>query len=196
MNLLAKTFKLQIPNLNQISLALLQVEANFRFAQHCYHMNEKAPKETTEMLVSANFALQKLVEIHPADAAAHNLLGLISEKQGLFNQACLAFQTALSLVQSQGRKDKIPSVLQNYGRSLCSDGSFQEAIAFLLKVTTETPSKQAALGLAYYFNNELKSSMEEFEKVLSSLENQPKARREMVVLICQVNFACMQANLG
>ena len=138
-------------------------------------------------LVPPTSALIKVVERHPSDPSLLNLLGLLSEQQGLFNQASQAFSRALVILE------KSPSLLKesaaaraNLGRVLCAQGHFQDAITCLSELSSPDVDSKLGLGIALFFDRQLEKSMKEFEQALTLITDTSDLRTQAVLLICQV----------
>lgn len=143
-------------------------------------------------LVPPTSALTKIVEQYPNDAAFWNLLGLLSEQQGLLSQAANSFSRSLRVLQQTAAAGsdlvKVRAVKANFGRVLCAQGLFKESIASLIDLEGLDVDTRLVLGIAYFFDRQLDKSMKEFETAFSSATDSG-LRTEAVVLICQILWA-------
>ncbi|KAL0279062.1 UNVERIFIED_CONTAM: hypothetical protein PYX00_000699 [Menopon gallinae] len=103
-------------------------------------------------------ALTWYIDRFTDNPCAYNMLGLLLERQKLYNPSCKAFQNAVSLLissprdKSQGdeQTDILDKALLNYGRSLTNVGKPEEAIEVLKQIRKANFVNQCALALAYF----------------------------------------------
>ncbi|KAG9304605.1 hypothetical protein G9A89_020169 [Geosiphon pyriformis] len=187
------------------------VEGNYGFAcQSFKHICSKTFFEDTS-LVSPLFALQKLIEQRPDDIAALNLSGLMLEQLYQSSEAAEAFANAIKTIEetlhnSEGLCDIIQAkyldcLQANLGRVLCAIGDFTGSIAAHEAALKAMEGRdfgsfqiysQLGAGLAYYFSNQLKNSLEMFENALNATEvglGIEEVHKDVVVLLSQVLWA-------
>ncbi|CAG8465298.1 4207_t:CDS:10 [Ambispora gerdemannii] len=169
-------------------------EANYSYAYKCFqtHLSDTS---NSDSLHSPSFALQKLIELNPDDATALNLLGLILERLDQPMTASEAFTRAIQSLENSMQTQKteniaistknLASAQTNLARVLCAIGDFSGSInAYLIALKL--------IGLSYYFDNQLESSLNMFEMALNGTEEGSgveEMRRDVIVLLSQVLWA-------
>lgn len=167
-------------------------EANYWFAQKSYRKiisKKEIPKP--EDLVLLTYALLKCAEHNEKDLAALNLLGLVSELQGLYQQAANSFSKAINLLEQTSNRKSLERVKINYARVLCAQSQFEDSIKCYNQIREQTIDCKLGLGISLFFGNQLEQSMKEFESAisLSSSANYLHYKNDAILLICQVLYA-------
>jgi len=123
------------------------------------------------------------------------LLGLLSEQQGLYSQAMMAFDQALgSLIKPENQQKSdysknLNCIISNIARVLLAQGFHEQAIQYYLKIQDQTLDGILGLGISYFFNGKLEDSMKQFELSLKFTENDQSLKAQVLFLICKVLFA-------
>ncbi|KAI9139041.1 hypothetical protein BKA69DRAFT_1088124 [Paraphysoderma sedebokerense] len=186
------------------------VEANYKYAAYTFRetVSSKGRQAGEKQFITSIFALRKFVEQSPSSASGHNLLGLLLERQRQYSESVLHFRESLSILQSNLRKTpessseynvivkRISIVHNNLARVLCSLYEFPKSIKSYRAVAHPNIYTYLGTGLSYYFNNELESSLKEFEKALSMVqefeetdEKSKNVKNDVSLLLCQVLYA-------
>ncbi|GBB89353.1 hypothetical protein RclHR1_01600025 [Rhizophagus clarus] len=177
------------------------LEADYGFASQSFIKFKKSSKLRRSSLLSPTFALLKLTEQKPDDAASLNLLGLFYEWLDQHDKAADAFKGAISalekLTQSNQQKSqvdedqfsstpnirKLAYVQGNLGRVLCAAHDFSGSITAYntaLSLIEQDNSNVTAVfkiysilgaGMSYYFDNQLENSLQMFETALNETDN-------------------------
>ncbi|CAG8499538.1 2849_t:CDS:10 [Ambispora leptoticha] len=200
-----------------ISGGICLPEANYSYACKCFQTHLSDASSNSDLLHSPSFALQKLIELNPDDATALNLLGLILERLEQPMTASEAFIHAIRSLENSLQNQKteniaiftknLASAQANLARVLCAIGDFSGSInAYLTALeligeefegedkdnTSLRIYSQLGAGLAYYFDNQLESSLSMFEMALNGTEEGSgveEIRKDVTVLLSQVLWA-------
>ncbi|CAB4463214.1 TPR-like protein [Rhizophagus irregularis] len=181
------------------------LEADYGFASQAFIRFKKSSKLRRSSLLSPAFALLKLTEQKPDDAASLNLLGLLYEWLNQPDKAADAFKGAIlaleKLIQRDEQKslvdeDQVPNfrklayVQGNLGRVLCEIHDFSGSISAyntaLSLIEQDNPNVTGVFkiysilgaGMAYYFDNQLENSLQMFETALNETDNAEQANTE------------------
>ncbi|KAJ3242289.1 Superkiller protein 3 [Chytriomyces hyalinus] len=168
-------------------------EVSFSYALSEYQRNASAlhssDVEESDALASPVFSMLKFCEIWGNDAKGFNLLGLLRERQGLYDEAASAFKKAVDL-------DNSDDYLANYARCLCSAGAYNDAIDaynLLFSQNEGDVLSRVGFGLALFFERRLEESLGAFQSALDLLgqngDSQILLQNKVGLLLSQVLYA-------
>ncbi|KAJ3091854.1 Superkiller protein 3 [Quaeritorhiza haematococci] len=178
-------------------------EINFRFALHHLKRAMTGHVDDASGFSTSVFSLQKYLELYPRDVSAANLLGVIFERQGRYDDAIMTYRRSMDVL-TQNPIDTMPNpqttdhlvmLSENCARCLLASGKFTECIEMYkrrleLRETWDDVWTPMGLGLAYYFAKQLEQSFSWFEKALhTSAEKSSAHQNHVVLLLSQVMFA-------
>ncbi|RIA96123.1 hypothetical protein C1645_815807 [Glomus cerebriforme] len=171
------------------------LEADYGFASQAFIRYKKSSKLRQTSLLSPTFALLKLTEQKPDDAASLNLLGLFYEWLNQPDKAANAFKGAILVLEKLIHRDrqidqvsdnsssrKLAYVQGNLGRVLCAINDFSGSISAYntaLSLIDQDNSDAITIfkiytilgvGMAYYFDDKLEDSLHMFEIALSETD--------------------------
>lgn len=154
---------------------------------------------------TAALCLLKFTQQRPNDWAAHNLLGLVLERQKQYSMAVQSFDRALTALQSgqisQHHPDVEWNVKENRARCLSSSGRFSEATEAydeLGKMAKKgDPYTHISKAFALCFNSQLQGSLSAFEQALQSAAGDSTAdetfkltlQNDVTLMLSQVLYA-------
>ncbi|KAJ3404912.1 Superkiller protein 3 [Chytriomyces hyalinus] len=168
-------------------------EVGFSYALSEYQRNASAlfssDVEESDALASPVFSMLKFCEIWDNDAKGWNLLGLLRERQGMYDEAASAFKKAVEL-------DDSADYLVNYARCLCSAGAYNDAIDtynLLFSQSEGDVLSRVGFGLALFFERRLEESLGAFQSALDLLgelgDSQILLQNKVGLMLSQVLYA-------
>ncbi|KAJ3242718.1 Superkiller protein 3 [Chytriomyces hyalinus] len=168
-------------------------EVGFSYALSEYQRNASAlfssDVEESDALASPVFSMLKFCEIWDNDAKGWNLLGLLRERQGMYDEAANAFKKAVDL-------DDSADYLVNYARCLCSAGAYNDAIDtynLLFSQSEGDVLSRVGFGLALFFERRLEESLGAFQSALDLLgqlgDSQILLQNKVGLMLSQVLYA-------
>ena len=159
--------------------------------------------------LDAEISLRKALDIDPENPELWLALGAVLERQGVLDQAKLAYQAAAKantssepgfkagmvslklnepedaerffLENSQNWPEHTPTLYQ-LGAIMAKKGKYQEAIKYFEKITTVDPKEAEAfnnLGFCYYSQDQLEKARDMFKKALEINPGLDSAKRSL-----------------
>ncbi|XP_055938713.1 SKI3 subunit of superkiller complex protein-like [Argiope bruennichi] len=92
-------------------------------------------------------------------AEAFNILGMLLERQGIYNASLKAYERALKLLEARDEKDFVELVRANYARILCVVGDIKGAIKEFLLLKKVDVSIICGFALAMYKDQQYEQSL-------------------------------------
>lgn len=123
----------------------------------------------TNNYVLAQQFFQTSIRMNCYDPLAHNELGIIAYKNGLYEDAVQHFQTCLSKVTSKDVYENWEATLFNLGHALRKCKQYQHAITAYnraLSVTTRPATVLTAIGFTYHLQGEFDQAIDYYHKAL------------------------------
>ncbi|KAM8960803.1 superkiller complex protein 3 [Pelodytes ibericus] len=116
---------------------------------------------------AAHLALTKYTERIQDDSAAFSMLGYLNEHLNLKIQAKEAYRRNVLIIRDMEDKGSYNVALQNYGRSLCAVGQYDDAIEAYTATPLEDFDDLTGIALAYFKKGLLQESIKAYKKALS-----------------------------
>jgi tetratricopeptide (TPR) repeat protein len=107
------------------------------------------------------------VAVHPSDAAALNLLGVMYETLEKFKHALESYQSALFALQDN-EVEHLSMVKQNIARCMCSHNHFEGSLEIFEELKSVSIWSTVVHGLAFLFTENLQNAFKCFEDALST----------------------------
>lgn len=179
-------------------------EANYLFAKEF----ARSVETDATMLSVSIFSLRRYLDrispegqVPPRSTAKHfccalNLVGLLQERQGVFEAASISFARCVTILESTVPGDEIVlRVKENLARVLCSMGSYAESIEYYEQVYTAGSVSaglgQVGVGIAFFFAGAVSDGFKWFEQGLKSVTDagEDASVDRVMIMIAQVLYA-------